>query len=114
MMNKLNEEKNSMNLEKRYKNKCNYCNEIFESDDYIYFWTCNKCKEKIKKEKIEESIIREIPKKFIDIETDKDELIKKHRESNLFIIGGTGSGKTVFACSMAKYHIKNNKNARYV
>lgn len=58
-----------------------------------------------------------IPKKFREIETDRQDLIKKHYGKSLYIWGDVGVGKSVFMASLAKKYIENGgvveKNGEY-
>lgn len=47
-----------------------------------------------------------IPKKYQTIETDKTDLLAQSIGHSVFITGGVGTGKTVFAASLAKYYIR--------
>jgi len=50
-----------------------------------------------------------LPAKFWDLNTDQKDLLKQAMNKNLFISGNPGSGKTVFACSVAKEYLKTTK-----
>ena len=54
-----------------------------------------------------------IPSKFWNITTDKNS--QKYLDSNtgLYLWGQAGTGKTVFACSMAKHYLSQGKNVRF-
>lgn len=54
---------------------------------------------------------RQIPPKYRDLDTDKS--LNGFMDKNLFIYGGSGVGKTVFVCSIAKEYIKRNERVRY-
>lgn len=56
-------------------------------------------------------IRKTIPPKFRDLETDKE--IKPCMDKNLFIYRGSGTGKTVFVCTVAKEYIKKGERVRF-
>jgi DNA replication protein DnaC len=56
----------------------------------------------------------QIPLKYHNIETDKTEILNMSINKNLFITGSVGTGKTVFAASIAKYYIKNGENVLWI
>lgn len=98
-----------------YTRTCDFCkkeNTFIDRDGYVNFdGYCNdECREgSIKAEKIDliKTVIeRNIPKRFIDLETDKSELFERHYGKSLFITGSSGTGKTVFACSVLKRRIR--------
>lgn len=75
----------------------------YEDDKYYCNDECRKKGDKKEREiRIASVIEREIPKKFREIETDKVDILDRHFRKSLFISGGVGAGKTVFACSYLK------------
>ena len=118
-------EKNSQALEKRYNfHWCKECNkkikyEILQNETWGKppDFCGDECKEKDRKKKLEAFItrnIRRIPKKYIDIETNKKQLLESSTKKSLFITGMVGTGKTVFMASLAKYYIKQGMTISWI
>lgn len=119
------EERNSLQaLQEKSKDLCKWCGVSLTSDNYdfqnsrYYELRCNDCLKKMNEENekkaIDSSILRNIPSKFINIETDKVDLLSELEDKNIFINGGTGAGKTVFACSVGKHHLRNKKSIEFI
>lgn len=70
----------------------------------------DKCKQEYLEEKKQRAILSQIqsilPAKFVALNTDKKEILKKSLEKSLFIWGDVGTGKTVFIASLVKEYIK--------
>lgn len=98
------------------KTNCDICQiEILVSEERAKKYTaflCDKCKEKLRVEKIVKKIQSTIPKKFWDIETEKS--LNKYKDKSLFIHGKAGVGKTVLACSLAKEYIRQGRNVKFI
>lgn len=88
------------------KHECYDCKKEIENGGF-----CIECS---KKRRNNETILRVIPKKYLYIETDKTELLVKNVTKNLFITGKTGTGKTVFGCSMLKKYAWSDININYI
>jgi len=55
-----------------------------------------------------------IPKKYINIDCDKTEMVKQGIDHSLFIFGNCGVGKTVLMASIAKELIKSRKRVEWI
>ena len=55
-----------------------------------------------------------IPKKYINIDCDKPEMVKKGVDHSLFIFGPCGVGKTVLMANVAKELIKTRKRVEWI
>ena len=96
--------------------KCEYCgkDKSYSSYDELgqdsYPTLHDDCRnDYLKREKIraiDRSIEKTIPKKFINIDSDKIDLVEKYYNKSLFITGSVGTGKTVFMCSMIKKYLQ--------
>jgi len=82
---------------------------------------CNGCHDRIKerqakrkKDEQEGRIKTIIPNKYINIDTYRQELLEDNYGKNLFIFGGTGAGKTVFSCCVAKHLIRKGESVEYI
>jgi DNA replication protein DnaC len=79
---------------------------------------CDSCQEKKDKEsrqrRIREKIESEIPKKYQEIESDHNEIFNDLQEISIFLTGGSGTGKTVFACSLAKKYLRKGYNIKFI
>jgi DNA replication protein DnaC len=122
-------QKHSMKSEQKYEVTCKMCKKEQEIDyppknwnPYIICDTCkpeydrNQKEQEIKKREweIKNRIEYMIPKKYREIETDKQDLLKTHNNKNLFITGNVGTGKTVFMASVAKHHIRQFINTAWL
>lgn len=65
-------------------------------------------------EKAENEIIEKIPKRYLNIDTDKQDLLKEVIGKSLFITGPVGCGKTVFIASIAKLMIRNFNQVKFL
>ena len=100
--------------------ECRDCGKAFDYTDTYetgYQYDCQECLDKKRKEEFEHTIktriSNTIPNKYIPIETDNQELFGKKYES-IFISGKPGSGKTVFACSLAKKYIREGEKVNFI
>ncbi len=62
----------------------------------------------------EQYILREIPKKYQEIKSDRQDIINKYTNQSLFITGGAGVGKTVLMATMAKILIRELKELKWI
>lgn len=74
---------------------------------------CDECIEKKKAEERRRMMLFIVPPKFRDILTDKKELLKNCINKSIFCYGNSGTGKTVFATSLAISYIKADKKVKY-
>lgn len=63
-------------------------------------------------EEAKKEILKRLPIKFININTYKE--MDSYFHKNLFISGLSGTGKTVFVCSLAKVYIKKNYKVKFI
>jgi DNA replication protein DnaC len=109
--------------------KCDKCGKnMLETDKFkienkygMEYFYCNPCVEIISEEKNnkmkeyrEFEIKNKIPSKYWDINTSRQEIIKNSFSKSMFITGGVGTGKTVFASSLAKKYILNGNGVEWV
>lgn len=117
----LNQKKeNSQDLER----KCRYCSRIFNPEaegriftyilgegerTFISSFCSDKCDNlyEIADKEAEERVaiqrmIKDIPEKLLSFKTDREHLIEKNIDKSLFITGGVGTGKSVFAANFSK------------
>jgi DNA replication protein DnaC len=64
--------------------------------------------------KIELTIKETLPRKYHSIATNRKDIFEAKRDNSLFITGMPGTGKTVLACSIAKYLICNEKPVKFI
>lgn len=125
-MNNLKEEKLLKPLEQKPKERlCDNCSKNeplshhskYIGGDFKYLnsfkevYLCDEC---LKKEVYLERVLKEFPSKYHAIETDNKQFIDIKQPMSLFITGNTGSGKTVFACSIGKKHLRNNLDVKFI
>lgn len=94
------EERNSKALAKQLSCSCGNDAEFGKYD-------CIDCLNKKTSDRWLGDIHKALPQKYWDIDTDMLSLLASSQNKSLFINGNPGSGKTVFACSMAKETLKN-------
>ena len=117
-MDKSNDIQKNTQQEELLNKQCRECNKDIEvskerADKYDTF-LCDKCKEKHRVEKIINKIKSIIPRKFWNLETDKLLDRYKNKLCSLFIHGKAGTGKTVFACSLAKEYIREGYQVKFI
>lgn len=64
--------------------------------------------------KVRENIRMIIPRRYRSIEFKDMGLVKRSLGKNLFVTGGSGTGKTVFACSVAKELIRHRFMVKFI
>ena len=72
---------------------------------------CDECHQDQRAKRI---IEREIPLKYIDIESDHSRTFPGLKDRNIFLTGKSGTGKTVFACSLAKTHVGDGRSLKFI
>lgn len=72
------------------------------------YFCSDKCKKLYMEKEYQKRLII-IPKKFIDIECDKKDLVKQGIEQSVFITGISGVGKTVLMAGIAKGILRDKK-----
>lgn len=93
------------------KKQCCKSEEILKFAESGTFVLCSDCQRVMETKKA----IKEIfPPKFRNIETDKKDLLAANWNANLFISGKSGTGKSVFACSVGKKRLFNGQPVVYV
>jgi len=65
-------------------------------------------------QRIDDEIKRCIPKKYWHIDTDKQDQLKQSLDRHLFVNGDTGTGKTVFVCSLGKEYIRRKIKIKFI
>jgi DNA replication protein DnaC len=101
--------------------RCGKFTEDFIGDGMLAVWMCKDCQEEYKVEIAEQTeqnrakaieiMIKEIiPQKFRAIETD----ITAYKGKSLFICGKSGVGKTVLACCLLKYQIRQEHRCKFI
>jgi DNA replication protein DnaC len=90
------------------------CDECSEKEEQIKQEKQTKKQEEYRKAEAEQSILREIPKKYQTMNTDRKDIIEKYIGQNLFITGGAGVGKTVLMATMAKIIRREFKNIKWI
>jgi len=79
---------------------------------------CDSCQEEkdnaSRQKHIKGKIESEIPKKYQEIESDHKQIFKDLQEKSIFLTGGSGTGKTVFACSLAKKYIRKGYDIKFI
>lgn len=107
------------NVEAKYE--CYECHKYFAKEDLVRRshefgnWDyCKPCCEAIDQRNIEIGISSCIPRKFHSLETDRIDVLNECSGKNVFIYGGSGTGKSVFAASIAKQYIRKKKSVNFL
>jgi DNA replication protein DnaC len=77
-------------------------------------YRCPECVQELREKKAKEKILRELPEKFLAIETDHKELLKQSIGKSLFIFGDIGVGKSVFMASLLKEAARSGKAVKWI
>lgn len=93
--------------QKKTDTRCRGCGGVTKNFDiYGDPIVCDKCVDEARAEREAREIRARlescVPKKFLELETSKQEPLDRLWQKSLFLFGGVGTGKTVFACSVAK------------
>lgn len=108
--------------------KCLKCEDEIQVDEFGFdVGICESCTQEDQKREANARLLKHkqatteriasvIPKRFIGLDTDKTELLHRSFNENLsvYLTGPTGSGKTTFACSLAKKKILHRQQVGYV
>ncbi len=93
--------------------ECNCIKSVTRCNDRVF--RCAECRDKYIIKKREMKIAQVVPPKFLNIETNKPQFDKyKDNPQSLFVWGKCGTGKTVFACSLAKAYITSGIRVRFI
>jgi DNA replication protein DnaC len=103
-------EKNSTDLGK-WLRKCSICKKEYKFTDIEFAEHCPKC---VNRRKATIEIMRNIPRKYLSINTDKTRLLQDNLNCSLFVTGPAGTGKTVFSCSFLKEQFYLGRQGKFI